>query len=88
MAGEGFNPGGAGDNRSYLQDKIRIDNEVEKNLQQVLFDPQTSGGLLIAIPPARAAEFSKALQAAGLWDKIIGEVIARCDQAILVHTAP
>jgi len=87
LAGEGFNPGGADDNRSYLQDKIRIDNGVEKNLQQVLFDPQTSGGLLIAIPAARAEEFSKALQAAGLWEKIIGEVTARADRAILVHAA-
>lgn len=88
LAGEGFNPGGADDNRSYLQDKIRIDNAVEKNLQQVLFDPQTSGGLLIAIPAARADEFSKALQGAGLWDNVIGEVTARAEPAILVHTAP
>jgi selenide,water dikinase len=87
LAGEGFNPGGADDNRSYLQDKIRIDNAVEKNLQQVLFDPQTSGGLLIAIPAARAEEFSKALQAADLWEKIIGEVTARADRAIFVHAA-
>jgi len=88
LAGEGFNPGGADDNRSYLQDKIRIDNRVEKNLQQVLFDPQTSGGLLIAIPPARAEEFSKALQAGGLWDKVIGEVTARADRAIRVDPEP
>jgi selenide,water dikinase len=43
-------PSGANDNREYLIGKIQIADPVDNSLQAVLYDPQTSGGLLIAIP--------------------------------------
>jgi selenide,water dikinase len=45
---------------------------------QLLFDPQTSGGLLIAVPPARAAELCTALQERGYSSAaIVGEITDR-----------
>jgi selenide,water dikinase len=49
-----------------------------------LFDPQTSGGLLIAVPADRAAEFVKNLQAIGIPAAVeIGEVLAASDSVQL-----
>mmetsp|Transcript_39487 Transcript_39487/g.72772 ORF Transcript_39487/g.72772 Transcript_39487/m.72772 type:complete len:153 (+) Transcript_39487:150-608(+) len=43
----------------------------------LLFDPQTSGGLLVSLPAAQAAEFVAALQEAGYADTaVIGEVVS------------
>ena len=76
LAGEGVNPGGANDNRGYLEDKVTIAATVDPNLAQVLYDPQTSGGLLIAIPAAQAEQFAAALHEHALPNRVIGEVIA------------
>ena len=49
LAREGYLTGGGKRNRSYLEEKVWVSPEVEKDLEEVAFDPQTSGGLLIAI---------------------------------------
>ena len=43
--------------------------------QQLLFDPQTAGGLLLALPPAGVAEARRVLEAAGLAAAVIGECV-------------
>ena len=42
--------------------------------KKVLYDPQTSGGLLFAVPKAQAEELCEKLQRAGLPAAIVGEV--------------
>jgi len=74
LAGEGMNPGGANDNRAYLAGHVRISGRIEKNLEQVLYDPQTSGGLFIAVPPDKTESFGAALRDAGLPDRPVGRV--------------
>lgn len=49
LAQMGIIPAGAYKNRNYCKDKINIAAEVSELLEDLLFDPQTSGGLLIAI---------------------------------------
>jgi selenide,water dikinase len=71
--------GGLGRNRAYFETNgggIRFETGVEKVLQTILFDPQTSGGLLIAVDPSQAGAFQAAFAGAGipLWQ--IGEVVA------------
>jgi selenide,water dikinase len=73
----GMIPAGLHHNREFRRNMVDIDSSVPQYLQDVLFDPQTSGGLLIAVPKARAARLLKKLHAAGVTEAtIIGEVVA------------
>jgi len=72
----GMIPGGLGRNRDFRKNMVDIDTNVPQYLQDILFDPQTSGGLLIAVPKARAAKLLKRLHSEGLAEAaIIGEVV-------------
>lgn len=87
LAAEGANPGGANDNRTWLQSRVSVAPGVRNSLEQVLYDPQTSGGLLIVIPPNQASAFAQALGNAGLPNAVIGEVLARQTLPITVVNA-
>jgi selenide,water dikinase len=84
LAGEGMIPGGARDNRIYLNDHIHMKPNLNTNLEHILFDPQTSGGLFIAISPENADSFEKALAAEGLPSKPIGIVEAKASHSLLI----
>ena len=77
FAAMGLVPGGAYSNRDYLADQIKIAAHVPTGLTDIFFDPQTSGGLLIAVPGRKVADFITALAAAGVEQaRVIGEVTA------------
>jgi selenide, water dikinase len=50
-------PGGAADNRLYFQDRVRFASRLDEPSQMLLFDPQTNGGLLLAVPSERLSDF-------------------------------
>ena len=50
-------PGGAADNLLYFSPNVTVEGDLSINLQTLLYDPQTSGGLLVAVPEAKAADF-------------------------------
>jgi len=50
-------PGGAYDNKAYFQPRIHLQRQLAEDLQMLFYDPQTSGGLLLAVPPQRCPEF-------------------------------
>ena len=56
LAREGIIPSGAYNNMGYIQDQIQIANTVPLEVSDVLADPQTAGGLLIALPEHKAPE--------------------------------
>lgn len=85
LAGEGVIPGGANDNRAYLEGKVTVDPKINQNIEKILYDPQTSGGLLIAIPADKAEAFGAALQENGLPHTVIGEVTERGETALVVN---
>ncbi|HEU4759676.1 MAG TPA: AIR synthase-related protein, partial [Dehalococcoidia bacterium] len=72
-ASRGIVTGGAARNRKYLADKVSIAPEVPEALQHVLFDPQTSGGLLFAVAPEKAKEVEARFAAAQLPVWRLGE---------------
>lgn len=75
-AAMGLVPAGAYVNREYLT-TITIDPNVPIHIQDLCFDPQTSGGLLLSVPSENAAEILEALQQAGVGQaRMIGEVIS------------
>lgn len=75
-AQQGILPGGLARNRSYLEAEgvVRLGAGVDAALAQLLFDPQTSGGLLLAVPAAQAATLCERFAAAGETIWAIGEV--------------
>jgi selenide, water dikinase len=68
-------PGGTYDNRLYFGSSVHFDASIDEVSQLLLFDAQTSGGLLLAVPPAKLDAFlSKANQRdQPAW--VVGEVI-------------
>lgn len=71
----GLVPAGAYANRDYLT-KVVMEESVPVFLQDLCFDPQTSGGLLFSVAPENASALLKDLQEAGIVRAtIIGEVI-------------
>ncbi len=68
-------PGGASDNRLYFQDQVSFTGELEEWEQMLLFDPQTSGGLLLSVPAGKVNLFTSQAEQfqVPIWD--IGEVI-------------
>ena len=66
LAEEGYLTGGCDRNRDYLKDQIAIDRSVPSGLAEIAFDPQTSGGLLIALPESHAGAFVVELHSSGV----------------------
>jgi len=77
LAREGHVPGGCRRTREWLAGKVDVDGGVAADLADVAFDPQTSGGLLVALPPGAAHAALDALAAARVGAAIVGTVEAR-----------
>jgi selenide,water dikinase len=75
FAAMGLIPAGAHKNRAFREQMIRFAMTVPRPLQDVMVDPQTSGGLLISVSAGQAADFLVALKEAGISEASeIGEV--------------
>ena len=56
-AERGIFPGGAFDNKKYFEDKVKFHESMDEPNQMLLFDPQTSGGLLLGVPREKLDTF-------------------------------
>jgi len=74
LAAEGCYPGGLKNNREYLTEKVTADGVGPEDLLP-LHDPQTSGGLLVAVPEERAQAFVGALESQNTLAAVVGEVV-------------
>ena len=72
---QGNVPGGGRTNVQHFGPDVRVSADIDPELVQVLFDPQTSGGLLVAVHPDHAGEAANALHAAGVPAARIGRVL-------------
>ena len=78
LCGEGFTCGGTQSNAAFVGPDVRFAPELGPGMIGLLNDPQTSGGLLVAVPPAQAADLQAVVLAnGGLCAEIIGRVSAR-----------
>jgi len=66
LAEKGYITGGCKRNRDYLADKMAIDKSIREGLVEVALDPQTSGGLLLAVNKRHAPKLLDDLHAAGV----------------------
>jgi selenide,water dikinase len=78
-------PGGGRTNADYFLPKITFASPPPDALRVVAFDPQTSGGLLVAIDPAARVAFLRDLAKAGVEGRVIGGVERRHADDVLVH---
>lgn len=76
LAAMGLVPGGAYANRSFLADRVSFAGDVNEAEQDLLFDPQTSGGLLFTVPAGREEECLNRLRERGVLAAVVGEVVA------------
>lgn len=85
FAAMGLVPGGAHRNREFRQQMVAFDPKIDAVMQDVLFDPQTSGGLLISVAGAQAEDLVEALHKAGVTDAArVGEVVSGGEEKIWV----
>lgn len=75
-AAQGLIPGGAYRNLEYYQKAVKWegDPEAKDDMLILLADPQTSGGLLIAIPPQRLEGLLSMLDQAGVTGRVVGTI--------------
>lgn len=76
LAKQGSIPGGTGRNRDYLRDKVFLPERLSDEWDALLFDPQTSGGLLMAVPPEKLDGLVGEFGARGVAYWVIGTVEA------------
>lgn len=67
-------PGGAADNKLYYSEHIQFDPGIPEAYQMLLFDPQTSGGLLMGVPESKIASFLQDASDRDCPAWVIGEV--------------
>ena len=84
-AAEGLVPASAYRNRGYLADEVLLDGSLPLPLSDLLFDPQTSGGLLIAVPGDEADGLLTQLLDAGVEAAMIGSILPRGEHPIVVR---
>jgi selenide, water dikinase len=68
--------GGLSSNQEHFSGGVRVDPGVDAEREALLYDPQTSGGLLIASSAAAAAAVEAALRAAQVLIAVIGTAVA------------
>lgn len=81
---KGHVTGALATNRGYVEDVLEIAGHVDRHLVELLLDPQTSGGLLIAIPEGKDESFREALTAKKAAAARIGRVVSEGAARIVV----
>lgn len=73
-ARDGAVPGGTRKNRRYPGEHLQIDERCPPEAADLFLDPQTSGGLLLAVPPEERSDLQERLQASGCEGAWVGQV--------------
>jgi len=81
---KGYITSGGRRNRNFIQGNVDI-SALSQNLSEIVFDPQTSGGLLIAVAPERAQELCDAIRRDDPAAAIIGKVVDRKEKTIVFY---
>lgn len=83
-AEKGIFPGGAFDNKKHFGKAVTLAKTIGEPAEMLLFDPQTSGGLLLGVPQEKLASFKKRAEELDQPAWVVGEV--RAGQGIEVHS--
>ncbi len=88
LAGEGFVSGGTRNNQAFLADRVELDPGVPPVVATLLHDAQTSGGLLLAVPPGRLKALLADLVSRDLRPALVGRVVQGPAGRIRVRRLP
>jgi selenide,water dikinase len=77
-------PGGGRTNREHFGAGVRVADGIDPDLLELLYDPQTSGGLLVAVAASACGALRAAFASAGVTATKIGRAIADEDARIVV----
>jgi selenide, water dikinase len=83
FANMGMVPGGAHKNRKFFKKLIQVDESIDRALLDLMFDPQTSGGLLISLEKSQSKAFIDKMATSGQKAWIIGEILHDSDSGFL-----
>ena len=81
----GHLPGGLKRNREFLEGCVEFADNICEEVRHLLFDPQTSGGLLLAVEEQAAASLVTALRARSVTTQEVGEVVAKTKPLISIR---
>ena len=80
----GFIPAGAYRNRQFAEKGVKVSGDISRAMQDILYDPQTSGGLLISVSDKDADKLFHELVEAGVEAAIVGYVTEAQDASIIL----
>jgi selenide,water dikinase len=84
-AREGFLPGGLKNNRDFLGDCVGFAEGVPQEFRDLLFDPQTSGGLLVAVAADLGNDALTAFGRHGVTARRVGVAVPKGKPLLFVH---
>ena len=85
LAAMGLVPAGAYRNREYAQSGVAVRGDISREMEDILYDPQTSGGLLFVVPRYEAEACLAQLKCANLHPAMIGYVSEKDDSYIILE---
>ena len=85
LAHAGFLSGGLKRNQEFIGGCVEFASDVPEDVRNLLFDPQTSGGLLLSVPATDAEKLLESLRANGVAGQLAGEVIEKTHPLIHVR---
>ena len=74
LANMGLIPGGAYSNRDYLQDRVGVEGDLDRACLDIMYSPETSGGLLIAVDQLSSMQLEKEFAHQGVSFSMVGRV--------------
>ena len=84
LAASGFVPGGTKNNDSYTNAFVGYSKDISSTMRILLNDAQTSGGLLVSMPPNEIDSYINSMKRDGKLAIVIGEVVPESDKRIYV----
>lgn len=76
-------------NREFAADYVTKDTDVDPDWETILHDPQTSGGLLMAVKEEKEKETLRRLKEKGIAQaEVIGKIVAKSDGKIILKKSP
>ena len=83
-ANMGLIPKGCYDNKKFVGNNYILENEIDESLLNVMFNPETSGGLLITVPENEVEDILEKLKEIPTRFAVIGKVVEKSEKYLTI----